>query len=151
MSPSPLARSGARAYALLRLCFISARAAPHGVTVAGSLHVKGAAVRLRQVLCFMHTVAGSARVRRRHSPIIYNSPSYGVPYLKILDDGCGRAECLYERAGPRVHVTRFIVARRVGDYRWERHGDEQGVDVRRRVRGGAGGRLHVRETKGGQR
>ena len=35
---------------------------------------------------------------------------------------------MYERAGTRVHATRFIIARRVGDDRWERHGDERGVD-----------------------
>ena len=53
---------------------------------------------------------------------------YGGAEWYVNDDGCGRAECLYERAGPRVHVTRFIVARRVGDDRWERNGDERGVD-----------------------
>ena len=53
---------------------------------------------------------------------------YGGEEWYVNDDGCGRAECLYERAGTRVHATRFIVARRVGDDRWERHGDERGVD-----------------------
>ena len=53
---------------------------------------------------------------------------YGGEEWYVNDDGCGRAECLYERAGTRVHATRFIIARRVGDDRWERHGDERGVD-----------------------
>ena len=59
---------------------------------------------------------------------------YGGEEWHVNDDGCGRAECLYERAGPRVLITRFIVARRVGDDRWEQ---------------GGGGRL--REPKGGRR
>ena len=40
---------------------------------------------------------------------------YGGEEWYVNDDGCGRAECLYERAGLRVHATRFIIARRVGD------------------------------------
>ena len=55
---------------------------------------------------------------------------YGGEEWHVNDEGRGRADCLYEKAGPRVHITQFIVARRVGDHRcgsatW---GRERGVD-----------------------
>ena len=53
---------------------------------------------------------------------------YGGEEWHVNDEGCGKAECLYGKAGPRAHITQFIVARRVGDNRWECHGDERAVD-----------------------
>ena len=70
---------------------------------------------------------------------------YGGEEWHVNDEGCGRAECLYEKPGSNTHTTQFIVARRVGDNRWERHAEEQrGVNVQRRDRGGPGGRLRER-------
>ena len=50
---------------------------------------------------------------------------YGGEEWHVNDEGCGRAECLYEKPGSNTHTTQFIVARRVGDNRWERHAEEQ--------------------------
>lgn len=50
---------------------------------------------------------------------------YGGEEWHVNDEGCGRAECLYEKSGSNTHTTQFIVARRVGDNRWESHAEEQ--------------------------